>query len=443
MKSAGARGLAAEAVAAVIARGVSLDQALAAVLPRLSKPADAGLLKELCFGTLRWRLRLEAPLKTLLKRPLKARDADIHALLLIGLYQLAHMRVPDHAAVGETVAAVSGLGKHWARGLVNATLRNFLRRQDELLAAADTAPASRYAHPRWLIDRLRADWPDDWEATLAANNTRPPMTLRVNRRRTNREQMQARLAAAGIEAEPHPLAADALTLVSPVDVERLPGFAAGDLSVQDAGAQFAAEALDCGPGMRVLDACAAPGGKTGHLLERWPNLAECVALDASASRLDRVRENLDRLDFRATVLEGDARRPADWWDGQPFDRILLDAPCSGSGVIRRHPDIKSLRRAADIDRLAGVQAALLDALWPLLASGGKLVYATCSVLRAENEVQIANFLARDAGARAVALPADPFDAGSRAAGAGRQILPGDSGMDGFYYACLEKIVDDK
>jgi 16S rRNA (cytosine967-C5)-methyltransferase len=234
-----------------------------------------------------------------------------------------------------------------------------------------------------------------------------------------------------------------LPLATPVAVARLPGFAAGELSVQDAGAQLAADALAGGPNLRVLDACAAPGGKTGHILERCPGLAECVALDVSASRLERVRDNLDRLGLQATVLQGDARRPDDWWDGRPFDRILLDAPCSGSGVIRRHPDIKSLRRATDIERLAAVQAQLLDALWPLLASSGKLVYATCSVLRAENEVQIAKFLAREAGARAVALPATPFDAGSRAAGAGRQILPGDNGMDGFYYACLEKTVDDQ
>lgn len=443
MKPVNVRQLAAEAVAAVIAGGASLDEALAAVLPRLPSMTDAGLLKELCFGALRWRFRLQAPLDTLLKRPFKARDADIHALLLIGLYQLVYMRVPDHAAVAETVAATGGLGKSWARALVNATLRNFLRRQEALLAAADSTPSGRHAHPTWLIGRLRADWPEDWEAMLAANNARPPMTLRVNRRRATLEDVQARLTAASIESRPHTLAADALTLATPVDVDRLPGFAAGELSVQDAGAQLAADALAGGPNLRVLDACAAPGGKTGHFLERCPGLAECVALDVSASRLERVRDNLDRLGLQATVLQGDARRPDDWWDGRPFDRILLDAPCSGSGVIRRHPDIKSLRRATDIERLAAVQAQLLDALWPLLASSGKLVYATCSVLRAENEVQIAKFLAREAGARAVALPATPFDAGSRAAGAGRQILPGDNGMDGFYYACLEKTVDDQ
>ncbi|HET8551223.1 MAG TPA: 16S rRNA (cytosine(967)-C(5))-methyltransferase RsmB [Gammaproteobacteria bacterium] len=433
MKPVTPRSLAAQVVAAVIARGTSLDEALAAALPQLDTPADIGLLKELCFGTLRWRFRLEAPLAALVRRPLKARDADVHALLMVGLYQLVSLRVPDHAAVGETVAAAAALGKGWARGLVNATLRNFLRRRDALLAAADAAPVSRYAHPDWLIQRLKADWPDDWQAILAANNVRPPMTLRVNRRLTTPETMQRELAAAGIDATPAPPAADALTLVTPVDVERLPGFTAGALSVQDAGAQFAAVALDCAPGQRVLDACAAPGGKTCHILERTPELGECVALDVSAVRLDRLRQNLDRLALAATVLTGDARRPHDWWDGRPFDRILLDAPCSGSGVIRRHPDIKSLRRADDIDRLTAVQAQLLVALWPLLAAGGKLVYVTCSVLRAENEATIAAFLARQADACAVAMAGF-----GRATGVGRQILPGDEGMDGFYYACLKK-----
>jgi 16S rRNA (cytosine967-C5)-methyltransferase len=324
--------------------------------------------------------------------------------------------------------------------LVNATLRNFLRRRESLLKAADGAASSRYAHPQWLIEALRAGWPEDWRAILAANNMRAPMTLRVNRRRATVQEARAKLAAAGIESQPPAGLADALTLATPIDVDRLPGFAAGELSVQDAGAQLAVEALDAGPGLRVLDACAAPGGKTGHILERHADLAECVALDVSESRLGRVRDNLERLHLQATVIAGDARRPQDWWDGRPFDRILLDAPCSGSGVIRRHPDIKSLRRATDIDRLAAAQDQLLVALWPLLATGGKLVYATCSVLRAENEAGVARCLDRRAGARAVALPANPLARWGRTAGAGRQILPGDNGMDGFFYACLEKTV---
>lgn len=433
-RNTAARGLAATTVANVIARGESLDDALPAALDRLAEPADAGLLKDLCFGTLRWRFRLEAPLAALLARPLKPRDADIHALLLVGLYQLVETRVPDHAAVAETVVAAAALGKGWARGLVNASLRNFLRRRPALLAEADRDPATRHAHPRWLVDRLRADWPADWEAILAANNVRAPMTLRVNARRTTVTAMQNRLAQAGIEACPVAHAADALALAAPVDVAALPGFAEGLVSVQAAAAQLAADVLACEPGMRVLDACAAPGGKSGHLLERTPELDALAAVDISAERLQKVRANLDRLDLDAALVAADASRPDAWWDGRPFDRILLDAPCSATGVIRRHPDIKSLRRDADIARLAAAQARLLDALWPLLAPGGKLVYASCSVLAAENANQVAAFLDRQSGARAGALPGK----WGRAAGAGRQIPPGEDGMDGFYYACLEK-----
>jgi 16S rRNA (cytosine967-C5)-methyltransferase len=430
--------LAAQAIHAVIGRGASLDEALARATGALAAPSDAGLLAELAFGTLRWRFRLEAPLTALLKRPLKARDADIHALLLVGLYQLVGMRVPDHAAVAETVAAAPALGKDWARGLVNATLRNFVRHRESLMARADKTRSARYAHPQWLIERLKADWPNDWRAILEANNARPPMTLRVNRRRSSRGELARVLAAEGIETSAPRATRDALTLASPLDPTLLPGFAAGCFSVQDAGAQFAAAALDPRPGMRVLDACAAPGGKTCHILEREPDLAQCIALDVSSARLDRLRDNFERLGLGAgaTIMTGDARRPDAWWNGKPFERILLDAPCSAVGVIRRHPDIKSLRRPADIERLTATQDELFDALWPLVAPGGKLVYATCSVFTAENEKRVEAALARHADARAGRLPI----AAGRPAGPGRQLLVGDAGGDGFYYASLEKIL---
>jgi 16S rRNA (cytosine967-C5)-methyltransferase len=429
-----ARSLAATAVAAVTGRGVSLDDALPVALARLERPADAGLVRELAYGALRWRFRYEPLLAALLARPLKARDADIHALLLVGLYQLLEMRVPDHAAVGETVGGAAALGKGWARGLVNATLRNFLRDRDALLARADADPAVRHAHPAWLAARFAADWPADWEAMLAANNARAPMTVRVNTRRSSREALREMLARADIQAEPVAVATDALSLAAPVDVAALPGFDAGLVSVQDAAAQLAADVVDAHPGMRVLDACAAPGGKTGHLLERTPELGALVAVDQSETRLTRVRDNLDRLGLDATLVAADASTPSQWWDRRPFDRILLDAPCSATGVIRRHPDIKSLRREADIARLAAEQARLLDSLWPLLAPGGKLIYASCSVLAAENAEQVAAFVARHSDVRAAELPT----AWGRTAGPGRQILPGEHGMDGFYYACLEK-----
>ncbi len=428
-----ARALAARAIAAVIGEGRSLTQALPAVQAR-ARAEERALLAELAYGALRWRFHDDALLTHLLRQPLKPQDADVHALLLIGLHQLQRMRIPPHAAVSETVAATRALGKVWARGLVNAVLRRFQRERESLLADADRDTASRHAYPRWLVDALRHDWPDDLEPILAQGNAHPPLTLRVNRRRADTDAVRAELAAAGIAADPHPWAGEALVLQSPTDARALPGFAEGRLSVQDAGAQLAAALLDLAPGQRVLDACAAPGGKACHALEREPGLAELVAIDQDAFRLGRVEENLERLGLKARLICGDAAARDTWWDGRAFDRILLDAPCSATGVIRRHPDIKSLRRREDIAALTAAQDALLGALWPLLAPGGRLVYCTCSVLRAENELRLERFLADCPDARAL-----PLDVSwGRPAGPGRQILPGDDAMDGFYYACVVK-----
>lgn len=426
------RQAAALAVARVIRGGESLADALPAVIAAVAA-GDRALAAELAYGTLRYLPRLEFLLTQLMTRPVRRREPEVHALLLVGLYQLGYTRVPAHAAVSETVTAARALDKAWAAGLTNAVLRRYQRERDALEARLDAHPVARFAHPAWLIEAVRRDWPDDWEAVLAANNARAPLTLRVNAARTTREAYCARLAAAGLAAEPHPYARDAVTLADAVDVEHLPGFAQGEVSVQDAAAQLAADLVDPRPGERLLDACAAPGGKTGHLLERAGD-AELVALDADSGRLARIAENLARLGLAARLVVGDARKPRDWWDGRPFDRILLDAPCSASGVIRRHPDIKTLRRATDLPKLAGQQAAMLDALWPLLQPGGKLVYATCSIFEAENAAQIARFVARHADAVAVPL-AVPW---GRVRGFGRQILPGEAGMDGFFYACLVK-----
>ena len=334
--------------------------------------------------------------------------------------------------VAETVAAVRPLRKPWAAGLVNAVLRSALRRRAELEALIEADAEARAAHPRWLLDWLRRDWPDDWPAIVAANNVRPPFTLRINRLRLDREAYRQRLATAGYDAGPA-AAETALTLSTPTDPAILPGFAEGWVSVQDAGAQLAASLLAARPGQRVLDACAAPGGKTGHLLECAPDL-DLTALDCDAGRLERVRDTLARLRLNARLLAGDARRPADWWDGARYDRILLDAPCSATGVIRRHPDIKLLRRESDIAALAERQQALLTGLWPLLRPDGRLLYVTCSVLRAENERVVAAFLATHPDAHE-----QPIVAGwGRVLSHGRQILPGESGMDGFYYAVLGK-----
>ncbi len=427
------RAAAAQVLQKVCGRGQPLEQALEHIEGQVAV-ADRPLLQELCYGTLRWEPRLRFFLRCLLRRPLKARDRDIEWLLLLGLYQLLYLRVPPHAAVAETVGAAAELDRGWLKGLVNAVLRNFQRRRETLLAAAAADEEAAHAHPRWLIERLRRDWPRDWAAILAANNERPPMALRVNRLRSSREDYLVQLQAAGLHARPLPHTPAGVILEQAVDVTRLPGFATGWVSVQDGAAQLAAPLLDLRPGLRVLDACAAPGGKTGHILECEPALEEVVALDLDAGRCARIRDNLRRLGLHARVLCGDATAPESWWDGRPFQRILLDAPCTATGVLRRHPDIKCRRRPAHVERIQAVQDRLLRALWPLLDGGGMLLYATCSVLPQENADRITAFLAEHADARAHVL-AGPW---GRVSGPGRQILPGEDEMDGFYYAALYK-----
>jgi 16S rRNA (cytosine967-C5)-methyltransferase len=426
------RAIAAQALGQVLGEGRSLAVVLPPALESVA-PRDRGLLRELCYGVCRWQPELQRLLEGLLDRPLDPREPAVRALLLIGIYQLHHLRIPDHAAVAETVAAARQLRKSWAAGLTNAVLRSFPRRRAELLAQVAADVEAWTAHPRWLLEWLQRDWPDDWPAIVAANNARPPFTLRVNRLQGSRDEYRARLAAAGKNAEPVVAATTALTLAEPVEPAALPGFAEGRASVQDAAAQLAAPLLAVEPGMRVLDACAAPGGKTAHLLECAPDL-ELTALDRDAGRLEQVRDNLDRLRLAARLVAGDASRPADWWDGVSYDRILLDAPCSATGVIRRHPDIKLLRRETDIAALADRQQAMLAALWPLLRPGGRLLYATCSVLRRENEQVVAAFLAARPEAREQPIIGD----WGRALEWGRQIIPGEAGMDGFYYAALVK-----
>ncbi len=380
-------------------------------------------------------------LALLLDRPAAALDHEIRALALVGLYQLAHGATPEHAAVSETVEATRALGQPRAAGFVNALLRRFQRERAAITAAAHREPAAAHAHPQWLLDAFEHDWPAQWQSIAAAGNGEPPLWLRVNALRCGRDAYRARLAAAGMESAACEFAPHALRLAKPVDVASLPGFADGDVSVQDAAAQLATYFLAAQPGMRALDACAAPGGKACHLLELVPGLAELVALDIDPARTVRIASNLARLGLVATLVTGDAARPDLWWDGRPFDRILLDVPCSGSGVIRRHPDIKVLRRSDDIPRFATQQRALLDACFALLAPGGRLLYASCSVLRAENAAVIGGFL------QAVPLAADvtesarlllPGAAPVQDAGPGCALPSGAADADGFYYACLEK-----
>lgn len=427
------RSEAARALAPVLQGQASLNTTLPAALAAL--PArEHPLLQALCYGTLRQGPRLESILRQLLRQPLPAREALTQAALLLGLYQLEEMRIPDHAAVTETVQAVRLLGRPRLTGMVNGVLRNFSRNRKTLLDTAARNPVSQYAHPRWLIDAIRQDWPQDYTGVLAANNRPGPMTLRINHRRTRRETWLARAHQAGIEAQACEAPENAVTLASPADVNTLPGFAEGEVSVQDAAAQWAGHLLDTQPGMRVLDACAAPGGKTGHLLEQASDDTEVIAMDVDQARLARVEHNLQRLGLVAQLICGDLGQPRDWWDGRPFDRILLDAPCSGSGVIRRHPDIKYLRRAGDIPTLAARQHELLASAWSLLSPGGRLLYATCSIFHIENRELIEAFLAGQAEAASLPLPRTL----GHACGPGRQILPGEQDMDGFFYALLEK-----
>lgn len=422
---------AARAVAAVIENRSTLDAALERFSTSLAE-RDRALAREIAYGVCRHYFELDALLARLLTQPLKARDTDLRALLLCGLYQLRHMRVPDHAAVSESVAACAALGKAWARGLVNAILRTHQRRRSQLEASLDEI--ERSAMPQWLIEALRSDWPRAWPDIVAASNAQPPLTLRVNAARGTRAQWLARAGSVGLGAHAGALAADAVTLAEACDVARIPGFAEGLLSVQDEGAQLAAPLLPCTGTQHVLDACAAPGGKTCHLLEHHPGL-RLLALDADARRLERIRQNLDRLGLEADVVHGDAAMPAEWWDGKAFDHILLDAPCSGTGVIRRHPDIRILRTPQQVTAAAELQGRLLRALWPCLAPGGTLLYTTCSVLACENEQVVGSFLALTADARETALDVTWGEARQH----GRQLLPTTDRHDGFYFALLGKL----
>ena len=424
------RALAAQALAGIVA-GQSLRAAFAAAAAKLPDARDRALLSNLLHEGARWWLRFDAALGSLLERPLRERESDIHALLVLGLVQLEIMGLNDFAAVAATVEATRALRKPAFAGLVNAVLRRWLRERETRRAELDRDAVTRTAHPRWLVDAFAADCPEQAEAILVANNAPAPPWLRVNRRRVARADFAAQLAAAGVVCTAPDDAPDALILEASRDVTSLPGYSQGLFSVQDGAAQKASRLLDLHDGQRVLDACAAPGGKSAHILESAD--VELTALDGDARRLPRLHENLQRLGLSADVRMGDAADPAGWWDGRPFDRILVDAPCSATGIIRRQPDVKLHRRATDITALAVTQARLLDALWPLLRSGGRLVYATCSLLADENARRIDAFLARHADACAVP-PALPW----RAAGAGVQNLPGESGMDGFFYAVLEK-----
>jgi len=435
-----ARALAVKVLSDVMSSGQSLTRVITSRSKALTDTTEQALLQELSYGVLRWWPVLEATSKRLLSKPIKSKDSDIQTVILIGLYQLMYMRIPDHAVVSETVKVCVQLKKPWAKNLVNAVLRSYQRQAEEIDKAVKSSDPVCYAHPDWLLDRIKTAWPMHWQQIADANNARPPMVLRVNRRLTDRDDYVKTLKSQDIVASALPLAEQAIMLETPRPVTKLPGFENGLVSVQDTAAQLAANLLNPQPGERVLDVCAAPGGKTAHILELQPALTALVALDIDPVRLTRIDENLTRLGLQATLKEGDASRPGflggsvnDGGETQ-FDRILVDAPCSATGVIRRHPDIKWLRRPEDIAQLATVQQQILQAVWPLLAAGGMLLYVTCSVLPEENVNQIRAFLAAHGDAEHVPIEAN----WGHLCEFGRQLLPGDNDTDGFYYACLTK-----
>ncbi|MEX2474537.1 16S rRNA (cytosine(967)-C(5))-methyltransferase RsmB [Marinobacter sp.] len=412
-----------------VENGQSLTQCLPPALSQLP-PNERPELQALCYGTCRWFHRLEDELSQRLNKPLRKQDRMVHHLMLVALFQLRYSQQATYAVLNETVEACRALGKPNLTGLVNGVLRSAEREG----APEPETDAARFSHPLWMVEKLRHNWPDDWQAILEANNAQAPMTLRVNALRFSRQDYLGQLADAGIQATATAFAPHGIQLATPVPVDRLPWFADGAVSVQDEAAQLCTTLLDLAPGQRVLDACAAPGGKTCAILEACGELGDVVAIDESAERLPRVQENLDRLDLHATLQEADAAAVDQWWDGQPFDRILLDVPCSASGVIRRHPDIKLLRRESDIVPLASIQLGLLDAMWSILKPGGRLVYATCSVFPQENHRIIQRFLKHQTAATLVA-PEVPWGHDMTA---GRQLLPNPDSHDGFFYAVLEK-----
>lgn len=416
--------IASQIVSQVMVNGRNLNQVMdekLGAVPNL-QTAQRGAIRDLSYGTLRFYGQLKAVLELLLRKPLT--DDRLGYLLLVVLYQLQYSKATQHTVVDQAVFAARTLQPQ-AGGLVNAILRNFLRQQQTLLTQVEQRREAKFNYPLWWITELNAQYGATGTSILASGNLHPPMTLRVNRRWGDVQQYQALLAEHGMTAQVN--APDALTLDTPVSVDKLPGFFSGWVSIQDAGAQYAAALLDVHLGMRVLDACAAPGGKTAHILELAD--VEMVAVDKDPQRLQRVAENLQRLALSAQLLAGDAAMPDAWWDGRHFARILADVPCSASGVVRRHPDIKWLRRRTDIDQFATQQFEILQALWPLLEPDGKLLYATCSVFKQENEQLIGKFMAAHADAHRLPLALPDGSHG--------QLLP-NAQHDGFFYALLHK-----
>ena len=420
------------AIACQVVHNVVVQQrSLNTLLPKASEQVaekDRALLQELVFGTCRWFYHLEAQHNQFLQKPLHKNDKIAETLLKVGIYQLQYTRIPNHAALNETVAAAETLGVRKLKGLINAILRkvNSLEKTPPLEAAIAS-------HPEWIQEKLKYNWPNQWESILQQNNQHPPMTLRVNQQHLNRDSYLQKLLDAEIDAKATPFSTNGISLTSPCNVLSLPNFLDGYVSIQDEAAQLCCSLLDLSPNLNVLDACAAPGGKTCAMLETEPSLT-MLALDVDPKRSERITENIERLNLFAEIKTAQAEQVDTWWDGKEFDRILLDAPCSATGVIRRHPDIKLLRKEEDIKNLAVLQLNLLVSLWPTLKQGGTLIYATCSIFSQENSRIIERFLKNEPTAKIVPIESDwGVDTGF-----GRQLFPQQEGHDGFFYARLTK-----
>lgn len=426
-----ALGYASQAVGNIVTSGRSADDALT----RFEQYPDRAAIRAITLGTIRWYLRLAPAIDALVSR---TPDPELHALLVAAAHQIEYSRNAPEPTVHVAVDAARAIGQTRGTGLVNAVLRRFVAEREALFVTLDESPEVLNAHPAWLVEAIRSAWPDHAAAVLAANNVHPPLVLRVNTSRISIDDYLAELKKADLGARAIPWMPTAVELEKPVAVTSIPGFAEGRVSIQDAGAQLAARLLDARPGMRVLDACAAPGGKTSHIFQHTPDLGELVAVDIDEGRLVRVKENLDRIGAKAQLITADMRSTDGFWDGRPFDRILVDAPCSSTGVIRRHPDIKLLRRPTDIPLMALEQREILKTAFGMLAPGGRLIYSTCSVLPAENDEVIRAFLDAEPLARSIALATD-LAPGAIARENGVQLLPGtEAGTDGFHYACIEK-----
>lgn len=421
------RALAAKCCFHVVDKGRSLADELPAAIEKIDIK-DKGLLQELCYGVLRYLPSLEFDTRQYISKPLKGKQRAAHFLMLVGIYQLKYTRIPDHAAVAETVAACKPLKQFHLKSLVNAVLRNYQRGIKSGDHPSADNEAVIYNHPGWFIKKIQAAYPEKWQSILEANLAKPPMWLRVNQQHNTGAQYQAKLSETNIDIEKVDSRSGAILLNKACDVYSLPGFELGHVSIQDAAAQQSGVLLEAQDGDRVLDCCAAPGGKTCHILES-ANSIDMTAIDVDENRLARVQENLDRIGLSANLISADATKN-DWWDGQAYDRILLDAPCSAMGVIRRHPDSKWLRKADDIAKLAELQKLILKNTWSMLKPGGTLLYATCSILPEENDQQISQFLDENQNAKLVKINATDT--------LGWQILPDENNMDGFYYAKIIK-----